>query len=136
MKERQVYSMQFEFYVLNFNINKQQAEMFNIFRNHRVNEAVEAEVKKYIKLGNKYTCPFTAEDNKTLTGFNALVYEVDNIIMWQEWSRCEYEISVGSLFDETGQTFEKWDCYRQAHANKEAIARECLYQYKQHHKIK
>ena len=79
--------------------------------------------------------------------------------MCEEWSRCEYEISVGNIFiteikdvvkkieqgklttnnvyDELKQIsqrnfdLEKWDCFSQAKPNMEIIAREVIYQYKQ-----
>ena len=127
--------MQFKFYVLNYNINKNKVEMFNVFSNSRVNENVEAEIKKYLKNADRYEPEFEHKA-KNLRGFDALANEIDGLIMWQEWSRCEYEIYVGSIMDEKGSCLEKWDCYMQAHANIEAIARECIHQYKQHYKIK
>lgn len=63
--------------------------------------------------------------------FDELVKEIRRTIRWQEWSRREYEISVGDAFETDINQFEKWDCAQQAEPNMEAIARECIYQYKQ-----
>lgn len=126
--------MQFEFYVLNFNAVTQKVEMFNLFRNRLVNEAVEKEVKAYVKQQENYK-PKLQESYDKSTGFAALVYEIEKIIMWQEWSRREYEIYVADAFETDIAKCEKWDCYRQAQANIKAIARECVYQYKKHYKL-
>lgn len=126
--------MQFEFYVLNFNQITQKVEMFNLFRNRRVNEAVENEVKAYVKQKENYKPKLQESYNKS-TGFEALVSEIEKIIMWQEWSRREYEIYVADAFETDISKCEKWDCYRQAKANIKAIARECVYQYKENYKL-
>jgi hypothetical protein len=41
--------MKFEFYVLNYNFNAKKVETFNIFRNWSLSEAVEKEVRKYLR---------------------------------------------------------------------------------------
>jgi hypothetical protein len=51
--------------------------------------------------------------------------------MWQEWSRVEYEISVGDAFEDDLDNFEKWDCYQQCVPNIPMITREVIWQYKQ-----
>lgn len=126
--------MQFEFYVLNFNQVTQKVEMFNLFRNRLVNEAVEKEVKAYVKQPEQYK-PKLQESYDKSTGFSALVREIEKIIMWQEWSRREYEIYVADAFETDISKCEKWDCYKQAQANIKAIARECVYQYKKYYKL-
>ena len=51
--------------------------------------------------------------------------------MWQEWSRCEYEISVGDAFEEDVNKLEKWDCYKQAEPNMEVITDMCIKRVKE-----
>ena len=62
-------------------------------------------------------------------GFSGFCKELQ-VILREEWSRCEYEIMVGGLFSEEKE-YEKWDCYQQAIPNIKIIAREVIYQYKQ-----
>lgn len=151
--------MKFEYYVLNYDFNKKKVFMFNIFNNIRVQENTEKVIKKYLRSPKKFTYIPYNKNEETLYGFEALVKEIDSIIKWQEWSRCEYEIAVGDIFiteikdivrevdrgnltveniyDELKKvsqrncSLEKWDCYMQAHANMKMITREVIYQYKQ-----
>lgn len=123
--------MKFEFNVINYNFNKRTTEMFNIFNNINVNEHTEKEIKKYVRSPKKYK---SSRNGVELYGFEALCKEIDSIIKWQEWGRCEYEISAGWKFEEDCSNLKAWDCYDQAHANIEIIVRECLYQYKKQKK--
>ena len=102
-----------EFYVLNYNFNSKKIEMFNIFNNVHVYERTLELCKKWYK--DMY--------------FDKFVEELDNIIKYEEWSRREYEISVGDAFEEDINKLEKWDCYEQAHANIETIAYSVLHKY-------
>ena len=120
--------MQFEFYVLNYNRSKNRVTNYNIFNNIRVQEWTEKAIKKYLRSPKKFTY---SDNEETIYGFDALVKEIDRIIHWQEWSRREYEISVGDAFTTDCDKLEKIDCYYQAHANIEMITREVIYQYKQ-----
>lgn len=121
----------FKFYVINYNFNSQKVEMWNIFNNFMVREEVEKIIKKYLRNPKKYTCSSYMFENKNkITGFKALCEDIRRTIMWQEWSRCEYEILVGGLFESNIDKMKKIDCYDQALPNIEIIARECLYQYK------
>lgn len=52
--------------------------------------------------------------------------------MWQEWSRVEYEISVGAPFETDCNKLKKIDCYYQCEKNIPMIAREIIWQYKQY----
>ena len=99
--------LKLEFYVLNYNFNAKNVEMFNIFENYIVYDEA-------IKLCKK-------RKRGTIT-WDEFVEEIDRAIKWQEWSRREYEISVGDAFETDLDMFEKWDCYQQAHANIEIIA--------------
>lgn len=119
--------MQFEYYVLNYNINSHKIELFNVFRNCYVQEYTEKAVRKYLRSPKNYK--YERYGEKTLYGFDGLCKEIDRIIAWQEWSRCEYEIAVGNIFDE--KCLEKWDCYKQCQKNIPMITREIIWQYKQ-----
>ena len=125
--------MQFEYYVLNYDHNKQKVEPFNIFRNIHVQEYTEKTIRKYVRNPKKFT--YKSFDGKEeIYGFDALVKEIDSIIRWKEWSRREYEVSIGDAFETDCEKLEKWDCYGQAKPNIEMIAREVIWQYKQQQK--
>ena len=125
--------MQFEYYVLNYDHNKQKVEPFNIFRNIHVQEYTEKTIRKYVRNPKKFT--YKSFDGKEeIYGFDALVKEIDSIIRWQEWSRREYEVSVGDAFEKDCKKLEKWDCYGQAKPNMKMITYEVIRQYKQHKK--
>ena len=121
--------MQFEYYVLNCNPNTKNIEPFNIFRNCYVQEYTEKAIKKYLRSPKNYKYEKYGED--TLYGFEGLCKEIERIIQWQEWSRCEYEIAVGAAFEKDCNKLEKWDCYGQCVANIPMITREVIWQYKQ-----
>ena len=125
--------LQFEYYVLNYNHNKQKIEPFNIFRNIHVQECTEREIRKYLRKPNKFTYK-SFNGKEEIYGFDAFVKELDGIIAWQEHWRCEYEISVGDAFEDDCEKLEKWDCFMQAHMNIEMIAHEVIRQYKQQKK--
>ena len=106
-------NIQFEYYVLNYNHNKKQIEPYNIFNNIYVQEYTEKEIKKYLRNPKNYTCK-SFDGKEEIYGFNALVKEIDSIIRWKEWSRREYEVSIGDAFETDCEKLEKWDCYGQA----------------------
>ena len=122
--------MQFEFYVLNYDCNAKKIVPFNIFRNMHVQEWTEKAVRKYLRSPKNFT--YKSFDGKEiLHGFDALVKELDGIIKSEEWSRREYEISVGDLFETDINNYEKWDTYSQAKPNMVIIAHEVIRQYKE-----
>lgn len=122
--------MQFEFYVLNYDHNRKEVINYNIFNNINVQKYTEKAIKKYLRSPKKFSYkPYNK--NELIYGFDALVKEIDGIIQWCEWSRREYEISVGDAFETDCNKLEKWDCYQQAQPNIEMITREVIYQYKQ-----
>ena len=128
----------FEYYVLNYNYNAKRVEMFNIFDNISLSKAVEKEVRKYIRSPKNYSCyNFGANsvDDK-IYGFHGLCHEIKSLIRWQEWSRREYEISVGDVFENDIDKFERWDCYQQCEPNIEIIAYTVIRQYKEQIKNK
>lgn len=116
-----------EYYVINYNFNKKHSESFNIFNNYQLEEATLKAVRKYLRAPKKYKIKSRTKDRDYIYGFDAFVEELRQLIMWQEWGRCEYEIMVNGLFDDYG---DKWDCYAQCLPNIEMIAREVIYQYK------
>ena len=129
--------MQFEYYVLNYDTNKKKVENFNIFRNCLVQEHTEKAVRKYLRNPKNYKYvvqhknDFLGREEIVIYGFDALVKEIDSIIKWREWSKREYEISVGDAFETDINKLEKWDTYSQAHANAEIIAYTVIRQYKE-----
>lgn len=123
--------MRFEFYVLNYDFNKKKVINYNIFNNIRVQEWTEKAVRKYLRSPKKFTYkPFNSNE-EVVYGFDALVREIDGIIRWGEWSKREYEISVGDAFETDINKLEKWDTYSQAHANAEIITHTVIRQYKE-----
>ena len=124
----------FEYYVLNEDRNSHEIKPYNIFRNLAVHEAT-----------NKLCEDF---DNNKLS-FDSFVDELDKVIRWQEWGRCEYEICVAewppTFRDKNGKrinvyygqehepidSVDMWkvDCYEQAHPNIKMIAKYVLDTY-------
>ena len=100
-----------EFYVLNYSFNERKVERFNIFRNYYVYEYAIKYTEGYL-------------DGKI--SYNELKEELRKTIAWQEWGRCQYEISVGDAFEEDVNKLEKWDCYMQAEPNMEVITDMCI----------
>ena len=128
--------MQFEFYVLNYDFNKKKVVNYNIFNNIRVQEWTERAVKKYLRAPKKFSYTPFGKDVETIYGFDALVKEIDSIIRWEEWSRREFEVSVGDAFETDCEKLEKWDCYGQAKPNMKMITYEVIRQYKEQKKAK
>ena len=134
--------MQFEYYVLNYDTNKKRVAKFNIFRNCLVQEHTEKAVRKYLRNPKNYKHvvqhknDFLGREEIVVYGFDALVNEIDGIIKSEEWSRRQYEVSVGDAFEDNCEKLEKWDCYGQAHMNMKMIAREVIWQYKEQLKAK
>ena len=123
--------MQFEFYVLNYDFNRRKVYMYNIFNNISVQEWTEKAVRKYLRSPKKFTYKPFNPNEEVIYGFDALIREIDGIIRWGEWSKREYEISVGDAFETDINKLEKWDTYSQAHANAEIITHTVIRQYKE-----
>lgn len=104
--------------------------MWNIFDNIHVQKYTEKAVKKYLRSPKKYSYETFGFYPKTIYGFEGLTRKIDSIIQWQMWSRFEYEISVGAVFEDKFNELEKIDAYYQAHANIKAITHEVIRQYK------
>ena len=122
--------MQFEFYVLNLDFNRNKIVNYNIFNNIRVQEWTEKAVRKYLRSPKKFK--YESFFNKeVIYGFDALVREIDGIIKWGEWSKREYEIGVCDAFETDINKLEKWDTYSQAHPNAKIITYTVIRQYKE-----
>ena len=127
----------FEYYVLNYNWNKKCVENFNIFDNISLDNAVEKEVRKYLRSPKKYRYFYHGlyvGEYGYIYGFEGFCKVLGALIGWQEWGRREYEISVGDAFETDCDKLEKWDCYRQCKPNIPMIAREVIWQYKHKHR--
>lgn len=117
----------YEFYVVNQKMNMpvdgDYVERFNIFDNCRVSEWVFKACKKHLRNKKKFT-------------YDELKEEIREVIMWQEWSRYEYECSVAPAFPKDEKEFKKIDCYWQAEPNIEVITDMCLKRTKEYLKVK
>ena len=129
--------MKFEFYVLNYDINRKKVINYNIFNNILVQEWTEKAVRKYLRSPKKYKHiiqyenKFLDREEIAIYGFDALVKEIDRTIAWQEHGRREYELSISDAFDTNIDNYEKWDCYMQAKPNMVFITHEVIRQYKE-----
>lgn len=105
-----------EYYVLNEDFNVNEIEEFNIFSNVELYESTCNNLDDYYK--NKIT-------------FKEFCEKLDKDVMWQEWSRAEYEIYVLKSRYSKGTPVEKLDfakidCYAQFHPNCEMVARNII----------
>lgn len=99
-----------KWYVKNYDFNKKVIEDFNIFRSVKFTEGLQEILDK-----NDYT---TFED---------FVEKVRQELMYAFWSKCEYEVMIGDLFD-TIET--KIDIYDQVKPNIEILSKYILDNYK------
>ena len=96
-----------KFYVLNYDFNKKKVVHFNIFNNIHVYESTLELIDDY---------------NDKKYSFDEFVKELLKIVQWEEWSRRQYEISVGDAFETDLDKFEKWDCFEQFRPNARMFA--------------
>ena len=157
-------NIQFEYYVLNYDHNKDKIVLFNIFDNYYVQEQTEKEIRKYIRNPKNYKYDSFFKDEEPVYGFDGLCKRFETILRCEEWARSEYEIAVGGIFitelsdiiraverkeipvediygeiqkkNKRNSKLEKWDCFQQAQKNIPMIMRECIWQYKQQKKAK
>ena len=104
----------FEWYVMNDDFNKKEIAPYNIFNNRYIFEETN-------KLCVKY--------KRNKMNFEDFTEELRRIIMYELWSRCQYEIIVSSLFDKNEETFKKIDCYEQVLPNIKILAKYVLEEY-------
>ena len=116
-----------EYYVLNHDFNTQKVFSFNVFDNWKVRDDVIKITKKYLKEKDKFAYTSYLPKEKTIYGWDAYIKSL-LIAFREEWSRVEYEISVGAPFENDCSKLVKTDCYSQIEPNIEMIAREIIYQ--------
>lgn len=97
-----------KWYVLNYDFNAKRIENFNIFQSIRFSEGID-------KLRNKIWN--SVEDFKEAVRKEA---------MYSFWSKAEYEIMIGDLFETDCNKLEKWDVYDQILPNLEQLCRYIL----------
>lgn len=107
----------FEWYVLNEDMNHRKIVMFNIFNNISLYEET-------VKLCEEYD--YTGD-----MSFEEFTKELRRLIQWQEWARREYEIMVAPLWSEKQEDWRKIDCYQQAEPNIERVAEHVLKVYEE-----
>lgn len=91
-----------EWYVLNYDFNKQKIEYYNIFNHTYLLESLQ-------KILNNYT------------NFNDYIEQLDKLLRYCFWSKREYEISVGDAFETDLTKFKKIDVYFQLKPNIELL---------------
>lgn len=95
-----------EWYVLNYNFNLKKIEPINIFNYGNLLEEIKEIYKEYIE--RKEDIEFF--ENK-----------INSQLLYYFWSRREYEISVGDLFEKDLEKYEKIDVYYQIKMNFKAF---------------
>ena len=91
-----------EWYVLNYNFNLKKIEPINIFNYGNLLEEIKEIYKEYIE--RKEDIEFF--ENK-----------INSQLLYYFWSKREYEISVGDLFEKDLEKYEKIDVYYQVKMN-------------------
>ena len=95
-----------EWYVLNYNFNSKKIEPINIFNYGNFLKDIKEIYKEYIE--RKEDIEFF--ENK-----------INSQLLYYFWSRREYEISVGDLFEKDLEKYEKIDVYYQIKMNFKAF---------------
>ena len=97
--------MRFEYYVLNYDINKNKVIPYNIFRNINVQEYTEKEVKKYLRSPKNYA--YKSFDGKEeIYGFDALVKENVFIYTSKEMN-VEYDTIIADSIEDVKEQIEE-----------------------------
>lgn len=91
-----------EWYVLNYNFNLKKIEPINIFNYGNFLKDIKEIYKEYIE--RKEDIEFF--ENK-----------INSELLYYFWSKREYEISVGDLFEKNLEKYEKIDVYYQVKMN-------------------
>lgn len=91
-----------EWYVLNYNFNLKKIEPINIFNYGNFLKDIKEIYKEYIE--RKEDIEFF--ENK-----------INSELLYYFWSKREYEISVGDLFEKDLEKYEKIDVYYQIKMN-------------------
>lgn len=99
-----------EWYVLLHDFNKNKVISYNIFNNSKLNEGLKELEESYISKEN-------------------FISELDRLLRWCFWSKSEYEIMVGDLFEKDLDKYEKIDVYQQLKPNLNVLANYIIYQW-------
>ena len=99
-----------EWYVLLHDFNKDKIISYNIFNNSKLDKELKELKENYISKEN-------------------FVSELDRILRWCFWSKSEYEIVVGDLFEKDLDKYEKIDVYQQLKPNLNTLADYIIYQW-------
>lgn len=99
-----------EWYVLNYEWNKRKIIKYNIFNNINFKEGIENLLKEFI----------TYED---------FIERLDSLLKYCFWCKREYEISVGDLFEQDLNKYEKIDVYSQIKPNIKILAKYIIDKY-------
>ena len=93
-------------YILNYNFKLKKIEPINIFNYGNLLEEIKEIYKEYIE---------RKEDIKFFEN------KINSQLLYYFWSRREYEISVGDLFEKDLEKYEKIDVYYQIKMNFKAF---------------
>ena len=93
-----------QWFVLNYDFNSKKVVDYNIFNNIKFSRGVNELVEKY--------------DGD----FKDFVLNLNSLAKYCFWSKREYEISVGDLFEQDINAYEKIDVYDQILPNIEVLA--------------
>ena len=96
-----------EYYVMKHDFNKNEIYQFNIFDNYYVYNGALKAVVQYMA---------------GTVSYDEYVKELRSVIMHEMWSRCQYEIAVGGLFENNTDKFKKVDVFYQVEKNMHVIA--------------
>lgn len=93
-----------KWFVLNYDFNRKEVVDYNVFNNSKFSNGVSELTEKYD--GN----------------FKEFALNLNSLAKYCFWSKREYEISVGDLFEQDINAYEKIDVYRQVEKNIEVLA--------------
>lgn len=97
-----------QWFVLNYDFNSKKVVDYNIFNNIKFSRGVNELVEEY--------------DGD----FNEFKLNLKSLAKYCFWSKREYEISVGDLWEQDMEKYEKIDVYRQLSKNIDVLARYIL----------
>ena len=90
---RLVINLQFEYYVLNHDFNRDKIELFNIFNNYYVQDQTEKEIKKYIRSPKNYKYDSFFKDDESVYGFEGLCKRFEQILRCDEFEASGHRLS-------------------------------------------
>lgn len=102
-------NVKLEWYAMDYNWNKKEVEFINVLRSDLVERIQNGMKKKDYSIDKKIE---NLRDLKTV---------VQRELMYNYWSKAEYEITVGDLFPKTIEELEKISVYDQLEPNLDRI---------------